>query len=440
MRLLLRLGVVSAPFLVLLVLAADRLRGGVASYARSEAQTELASIALYWGFACVAVVLHAFWRRDRRYVALIAAGALLGLAILEVAARVIPIYPALRPLRGVFSPAYHHVYPPNILMYQGVFEGVRVLVSTNEDGMRSPYSRADFARHAPRVAALGDSLTFGFGVRGEAAWPARLEARLRERLGSGTAVLNAAMVSGSPLLARLRYEGIVAAYRPDLVLYLLDASDIGDDLQYAREARASDAGLVFESAGPRPRSLPVHVAVKQLASPLGPALLYPLRRLFVLPPERRYRYDDFGLRIGGQVENNRFFIYRHPLEQTRPYFEATLGHLRELGAAVRRSGARFAVFVAPRFHHWDPEECPDNWEWRYYRPNEPYQYEYLRYFESASERVGFPIRSLLPDFRAPHEAPLVFRSDPHWNERGHALVAAAVERHLLEDGLLGGPW
>jgi hypothetical protein len=89
-----------------------------------------------------------------------------------------------------------------------------------------------------------------------------------------------------------------------------------------------------------------------------------------------------------------------------------MGNVDEIAALSKQFGADFIVFVAPRFHHWNPREAPDNWEADAYALDEPYQYEYFRFFEEKAKRRDYPIVSLLPDFRTTDAYPLVFRNDP----------------------------
>ncbi|MEQ9570152.1 MAG: hypothetical protein RLN75_08175 [Longimicrobiales bacterium] len=50
----------------------------------------------------------------------------------------------------------------------------------NEQGFRSPYTRAEFAAGERRVVVLGDSFTFGTGVDSEDSWPALIDRRLAD--------------------------------------------------------------------------------------------------------------------------------------------------------------------------------------------------------------------------------------------------------------------
>ncbi|HEY7649413.1 MAG TPA: arylesterase [Methylomirabilota bacterium] len=73
------------------------------------------------------------------------------------------------------------------------------------------------------IVALGDSLTAGYGVTEEAAWPALLESRLKAD-GYGYRVVNAG-VSGDTTAGGLRRVDWVLRARPEIVIVALGAND-----------------------------------------------------------------------------------------------------------------------------------------------------------------------------------------------------------------------
>lgn len=84
-------------------------------------------------------------------------------------------------------------------------------VSTNSQGMRSPELRPD--REAPRVLCLGDSVTFGWGVRYEESWPARLAAAMDvETVNAGVPAMKPDSIAA---WARLHASEL----DPDLVIF-----------------------------------------------------------------------------------------------------------------------------------------------------------------------------------------------------------------------------
>ncbi|MFZ5876420.1 MAG: arylesterase [Nitrospirota bacterium] len=109
----------------------------------------------------------------------------------------------------------------------------------------------------PTIVAFGDSLTAGFGVPSEDAYPSRLERRLREE-GYAYRVVNAG-VSGETTAGGLRRVDWVLKSRPSLVILELGANDglRGLSPEQTRENLARiieglrDAGVTVILAGMR---------------------------------------------------------------------------------------------------------------------------------------------------------------------------------------------
>ena len=361
------------------------------------------------------------------------------LAVISLTAASPSALPPLSTLEagGFRSRQFHHLYPAHTRRYMGRFDGTPVFVDTNEDGLRTRYSKEEFTQHDHRVIFLGDSFTFGLGVTVEATFPSRVEEQLQQAAGTETvAVLNAGIVSYSPFLDKLLFEEKLVDYRPTFVALFLDATDIGDDYAYMRTAeRFGDSWVFpFEDAPP----VKYRGALSELMRPyfrrLTSALSYPFQLAGYQPPRNPDEYYDFEIAVGDVLEKNRYFIYRHPLDDTRHLFDRLLRNVDEIATRAAQLGAGFALVITPRYHHWNTQECPNNWEKNEYALAEPYQFEYFRYFDEA--RRGYPIINLLPDFQALHEYPLVFADDPHWNAAGHAFVARTVTRHLLSRAII----
>ncbi len=426
-------------YLILIVATAAGAFRFLAPGSQMNVKPALNSLIFYCVLSLLAVVVITSWRKRWKEMVLALVSLCVAVLLAEAALRMLGVYAAMRPLDVIPSSHYHHAFPPDRKMFQGVFEGTPVLVQTNEDGLRTHYSRAAFRRYQHRVIAMGDSFIFGFGVRQEAGFSARLEELLRKAPScDNLAVLNAGTISYSPLLEKLQFEGILKAYDPTLVLLFLDVTDIGDDILYAQRARPEGGTVRFPDAGGHGYYGAVHqITSKMIAKPM----LYPFEKLSIVlrlgdDGNARFDYYRFQVTIDDVVERDRFFIYRHPLSKTEQYFRATLDHIASIAKNARNAGAKFLLVVTPRFHHWNPKECPDNWESSQYALNEPYQYEYFRFFEEHNAGVDFPILNLLPAFQKTHRFPLVFKADPHWNEDGHAFVAETLAQYLLQESLI----
>jgi acyl-CoA thioesterase-1 len=87
----------------------------------------------------------------------------------------------------------------------------------------SPSSQAAADEERPRIVAFGDSLTAGFGVAADEAYPARLQRRLQEE-GLRYRVINAG-VSGDTTAGGLRRVDWALKSRPEIVILELGAND-----------------------------------------------------------------------------------------------------------------------------------------------------------------------------------------------------------------------
>jgi hypothetical protein len=425
---------------------------------RDALRLELSALVLYWFLAAAVWGSIACLRRWTKQTLLCLISVLMSIVAAELLLRGLSVTAAMPPLYGLSSERYHHAYPANQTMFSGYIDGAPAVVRTNEDGLRSRYGRDEFRRFKHRIVVMGDSFIFGLHVRQELALPALLESGLRSSLDTDDlAVLNAGIISYSPYLEKLQFDGILKSYEPTLAILMLDAGDIGDDYRYKGLAKDPDGDPRFFAYQERdalilPRMhLPMayrpfghHVAIFQLLASNDIArewVLLPSGYPFVLlkhlvmsetAGDIGFDYYHFELEIGGVLENNRFFIYRHPPTVTIPFFDQTMKNIQSVADSAENIGCKFVLAVIPRYQHWNVGECPDDWEADKYARNEPYQFDYLRYFDGRAGDVDFHIYNMLADFQATTEFPLVFKHDAHWNERGHAFAARALVRRLLE--------
>lgn len=332
------------------------------------------------------------------------------------------------------SVTLHHTSPPGIARYDNTGSFVR----TNADGLRTGWTRETFAAQRTRIALIGDSFAFGFGVDDDETAPYYLERILRERFGrDDIAVLNAGTISWSPLIERNAFREVVREYRPTVTLLMLDATDIGDDYKYAQDIVPGSDPANPRFVGDTTRS-DRRLALLTLAEPILSMLPISFGLLAYSgdeSPDARHN-NRFSLEIGGVVETNRWFILRHPLEQTRRYFETTLSYVRDIAHDVEASGSEFVVLVPPRYFQWNDAECPKDWNLGQRKRDEPHENAYFEFFDEAARKESFPIVSLLPAFKATDRYPLVLRNDAHWNADGNHFVAETLADLLVERGLV----
>lgn len=82
--------------------------------------------------------------------------------------------------------------------------------------------------HAATIVVLGDSLSAGYGIRSEDAWPQLLEQRLRENTvlaKTSPQVINASISGETTAGGLARLPDLLQRYRPNIVIVELGAND-----------------------------------------------------------------------------------------------------------------------------------------------------------------------------------------------------------------------
>jgi len=279
-------------------------------------------------------------------------------------------------------------------------------IPTNADGIRCRREAAEFATEAYTVVFLGDSFTFGPGVRLEDTFPMQVEQLLRVRFPERSVqVANFGWVSSSPFLSRRLLADIGPRYAPDLVCLCVDMTDFFEDILYpAMEERRGLYSLYLH--------LPITLNLLRQHAPRTFWSLY-------------YAVNDF-------MPRDRFFVTEAPLEQTRDRLRPLTRELSATRDLAQRLGADFVVFVLPRSYQYSSRECPDNPEGKLYTVLGPYSLEPFRFLDAEGARLGLPIFSLLDAFRQTQAFPTCFRNDPHWTPLGHRVAAEAIAVRLAE--------
>lgn len=342
---------------------------------------------------------------------LVLAGVLAGAALVELGLRFAEPRPA-GDLRGLHqaepgTPWLYRLRPGAELSLERT-GGVRYRV--NEDGFRGrPYTKERRAG-AFRVAVLGDSVTFGFGVAEDDVYTARLEAQLAEILpGRALEVLNQGVGGYNAYNEAALYEGIAAAWQPDLVLVQFCINDLNDPRLHfdAQTQLALDALPDAAFPDPRVRAQPVRAPTPLAACSARLRLCERLERAL------------FGDGAGGAA----FLRSIAPKSALEDPERAWLGaQYTRLARAAAAQGARFAVVVFPY-----PQQLAD-----------ASSDGIARDLAALGREDGFDTIDLLPAFRAAAASggePL-FLDLWHPTARGHAVAAQALAQALLEQDLV----
>jgi hypothetical protein len=327
--------------------------------------------------------------------------------------------------RGIAHPYIGYLHKPN-RTFTITGKDFRAAHHTDGLGFRNEWPWPDKAE----IVAVGDSVTFGYGVEDEEAWPARVARKLPQR------VINLGLIGAGPQQYLRLYETYGAKLRPRLLLVGFFArNDFWDADAFDRWLESGAAGnyLVWRDFG-QPAS--TRLTLEQPAEHLVSALLW---RLNLLGSESRVynllRYAPvrlkqrvfsatrtFQTKQGPRLELavDQFRSAAEAIRSGDPIFQKTVDALSRLNTEATANGTKVLVVMQP-----SKEEV------------------YLPLLGECDCDIGSPLRGkfeelgiayldLLPDFisRAENGEALFFEADGHPNRRGQALTGELVVAHL----------
>jgi len=252
----------------------------------------------------------------------------------------------------------------------------------NEYGFRGPDYPLDKPPGKQRVVLLGDSFTFGEGVRFEDTFGERLEQRLGR---DHVEVLNLGVggIDTIEEVSYLRHQGL--RFQPDLVILVYVLNDAGNELNVWQQFR------------------------KQ----------YEKRWL-----KGSYLISFLFARIGRETMGRRYVDALVSASKSRMAgWERSLRGVVEAGELAHAAGSGFAVVIFPFM----------------YRLDSGYPFQVMhRLVATFCRQNGIPVHDLFPAFEGREYTDLwVHPSDQHPNEIGHAIAAESIADFIEQQRLLG---
>jgi lysophospholipase L1-like esterase len=305
---------------------------------------------------------------------------------------------------------------------------IGVPVSINRLGLRDRELAVPKPVGTVRILGVGDSVTFGYGVRLEDTYLKVVEDRLNARTAAGARheVVNAGIEECGLDAYYHTLRGLAPVLEPDLVLVGIVLNDIQryGDLERAPSAdeAAREPGLVRRAHGGLLRRSHLYSA----SAFGGRSLLYRLGVLDITDlygsPLRALRSDD------------------EPLARA---WASSLHVLEQLVALARVRGLRLVFVVFPVEVQLDAAALA-----RYRRdygvslPAHALDGEPQRRLQAFGAAHDVPVIDLLPALRAVAGTDLYLRTGPirfdpvHLSPRGHRIVGEAIHRALVERELV----
>jgi len=273
-------------------------------------------------------------------------------------------------------------------------------VRTNREGVRDIEHPIDKPEGEYRIVALGDSFTMGIGAEFEDSWPRVLQRRLQENGGAERIrVLCGGVSASDPVFAYQLLRRRLLKYGPDLVILMVNESDITDIMVRGGMDRFDTGGMMRKTRSP---------AIEWYFA-------------------RSHLVRAVMMTFGGYD----FLLLRPPERLERQ--KATLPVFVEVAEALKTLGDQYGfdcLFAA--------QPCT----WTAVERNRAYSSNTVRTEMSAK---GIPYADLTEPFLAAIDrtgsAPYSWPIDGHYNAKGYEILAEAVEcslRDLFRSSLY--PW
>ncbi len=263
----------------------------------------------------------------------------------------------------------------------------REAVHMNSAGFRDREFEAAKRPGVRRVVFIGDSYTFGYGVRDpDDRFPDRVRSDLARTRPGGYEVRNLGSIGASTRTELRILTGALAFQRLDHVVIAYSPNDV-DDLFPRGENEMSLASAPLEGV------------------------------LF----EQSFALDFLfsRLRVARSGEAQRYFDALDAVHRDPDAWDSQTLAIRAIAVQCRRAGVRLDVVIFPLFSHWCDAYPFDEWHERAAR---------------AWEDTGARTLDLRAAYRGvPADELVVNAYDAHPNERAHAIAADAILSAVFPD-------
>lgn len=322
-----------------------------------------------------------------------------------------------------FDNVLHHAQIPNIIS-QGRTNEFDVTIKTNSLGLRDneilPKETFDY-----RILMLGDSFTWGFGVEQEETFSQLLEKTFSAH-GRKIDVVNAGVVSYSPILEYAYLKNYGLQLKPDIVILNFDMSDLKDDYKYEKNAIITADGELIGFSKPNAASnIALLLKLKTIDFAKGI-----VDNMYGRIPHKK----QLNLPHVLNITNNHYAVTRFDIdeESAANYWKRSFSYIQKINELCYANNITFILSVHPYGH----QVSPDEWAYGRHRfgfandqiySDRPEQI--LREFAQTNDIL---FNSLFEPFQQSKNIQLFFPYDGHFNKNGHELAAEVFFTRLSE--------
>ncbi|NIR53130.1 hypothetical protein GWO43_31205 [candidate division KSB1 bacterium] len=280
-----------------------------------------------------------------------------------------------------------------------------------------------------RIVMLGDSFTMGKGVEDDKTFSVVLEKELNEKCtkinNQSVEVVNAGVVSYSPILSYFQLTKYLSPLEPDLVVLNLDMSDLIQEMVYKKIATYGVDGDIIGVDGCNEEKQFIARVIRWINRNLY------VTRLVLLNVNKFSK----AINIENVVTMASPELLRHTLvedrRQRKEQWQNLFDSIVKIKNYCNENGIDFLLTIYPWGHQVSKNE------WRHGRlafmsADAVVSDKSVHVINEFSNNNGIDLLNVFPAFRSyAGKSPLYYDHDMHWTQMGHRLMAAELKRYML---------
>lgn len=350
---------------------------------------------------------------------------LICIAILEVALR-ITASPHTGPQYMQKDPVLHHAQIPNTNL-RFVRSEWDTTISVNEIGLRDD-PLIDKTKTKLRILMLGDSYTWGFGVENHETFSQVLEKKFKQN-GYDIDVINAGVVSYSPILEYLFVRERGLSLDPDIIILNLDLTDLRDDLSYEKLAVFDEHGNLQAVPGPQEDIIPFYDKLMMNVRTFG-FITSTLDNIYARIPHKKEIQKPYAR----DINVNKLAVLRNDVtpHDLQEHWDRSFKYIHLTKKLADQNNISFILTTYPFANQHSTQE------WKYGKHRFGFGNDILydttpqETITSFAHQNDITLLNMVPFFKQSNTYPLYFAFDGHFNQDGHKLVSDIFYNHLTK--------
>lgn len=369
------------------------------------------------------------------------------LIVLELAFRLVRREDALKLSMGHPDPKYHHSLKPNseLHLVSSVAGEYDVKARINNFGFRGADIEIAKKTGQKRIFVAGDSFTFGVGCNDDQTVPYSVQ-KIVDPTTQSVQVVNAGRGSYSPVTYYLRLRDEIPKFKPDVVVMMLDFSDLRDDWDREKNLIYDKQGNIL-SSNPyyeygkfklwnflRSKSVLCTYLHNKVVRTFGKLCKLGLRE-YIRTVIRREKAKAVIARTKTDTINfdGRLFMRGEAMgDEIKKHFKRTGKYILMSRDLTRAANAKFILVMYPYGIYVGPEQWGEGrvfWGFEQHKVDtDLFAFSLVQKF---AEENGILFINLLDDFIRHKDQELFFPYDGHFTPVGNQVAAEALVNHPI---------